>query len=377
MRQPPPLQDWLKYPVTSAVATIALFVSVAKFAGADVSFLYDSSNSGNLQVWGLITSVFPHGNFIHLAFNLYWLWVFGTLVEAVYGPARTAAIFMLFAVGSSAAEFAFFEGGIGLSGVGYGLFALLWVLSKHDERFHNSIDTSTINLFVVWFFLCIYLTYADILRVGNVAHGMGAVLGAMLGFCIVSEGSVRQMAEVSLGLVLVASFLLATLGRAFVNLAPVTWEKSAYLGYQELVDHNYQEAVHHLQTAVRLNPHEAGNWCNLGIAYAQMGMEEKARDALRHACEERPSSRQFRERFASATALIAYRKQLEGKNEEAVRLYKESLEMDESSSVSWYNLALAYEQLRNLPLAKDAAKKAIELDPKNEKFQSFYKKLEE
>jgi len=206
---------------------------------------------------------------------------------------------------------------------------------------------------------------------------MGAVLGALLGFCIVSVGAIRKMAEVGLCFLLVASLLLATVGRAFVNLTPETWQTSAYLGYLELVDHKYQEAVNHLRTAVRLNPHEAGNWHNLGLAYQQLGMEEEARDAHRHACEESPSSRRFREQFAAMTALIAYRKQLEGNNEEAVRLYKESLAMDESSPQNWYNLALAYEQLRNLPLGQGAARKAAELDPKNEMFQSYYKKLQE
>ena len=375
MRSPPPLHDWLKYPITSGVATVAILVTVAKLAGADVSFLYAESDSGKLQVWGLLTCVFPHVDFIHLAFNVYWLWVFGTLSEAVYGPARTAGIFLLLAVGSSAAEFAIFDGGIGLSGVGYGLFALLWVLSKHDERFQNSIDASTINLFVAWFFLCIFLTYAHIWRVGNVAHGMGAILGALLGLCIVSKG-LNRLPEACLGLVLVAGFLLATLGRDLVNLSSATSQKSAYRGYLKLMERNYKEAITHLESAVKTNPHDADNWYNLGFAYHEMGMEEEATNALRHACTEKPSSNQFRQQFASSTALLAYQKQLEGKNEEAVRLYKESLSIDESMSRNWYNLALAHLQLGNLSLAKDAAKKAIDLDPKNESFQTLYKKLQ-
>jgi len=46
-----------------------------------------------------------------------------------------------FAVGSSAAEFALFQGGIGLSGVGYGLFGLLWVLSWHASDFAGGVDS--------------------------------------------------------------------------------------------------------------------------------------------------------------------------------------------------------------------------------------------
>jgi membrane associated rhomboid family serine protease len=219
VRRPPPPQDWLKYPVTSGVAALAIFASAAKFGGMDVSFLNMYSNSWHVQTWGLITSVFPHGDPIHLIFNLYWLWVFGTLVEAVYGPVRTAAIMFLFAVGSSAAEFAIFEGGIGLSGVGYGLFTLLWALSRNDERFRGAVDSQTINLFVAWFFLCIYLTYARILPIGNVAHGVGAILGALLGFCITAEGSRRWLLERALALLMIVVLLLATIGRDYVNLS--------------------------------------------------------------------------------------------------------------------------------------------------------------
>jgi hypothetical protein len=55
---------------------------------------------------------------------------------------------ILFAAGSSAAELAVLKNGIGLSGVGYGLFALLWILSRNDERFRNAVDSQTISLFV-------------------------------------------------------------------------------------------------------------------------------------------------------------------------------------------------------------------------------------
>jgi len=254
MRPPPPIQDWIKYPVTSGVATLALLVTIAKLGGIDVSFLYMSRGLGPIQIWGLLTSVFPHGDLIHLVFNLYWLWVFGTLVEAVYGPSRTSAMLLLFAVGSSAAQFAIHEGGIGLSGVGYGLFALLWVLSRNDERFRGAVDSQTIGLFVVWFFLCIYLTYTGTWLIGNVAHAMGAILGALLGFCITAQGSKRQLAKVALGLVLAADVLLACFGRSYINLTPRRWEEYAFLGYQQLVEHDYERAVENFHQALKLGP---------------------------------------------------------------------------------------------------------------------------
>ena len=129
------------------------------------------------ELWRLVTCMFPHGGVLHLLFNVYWLWVFGTLIEEVYGHAKTLALIILFAFGSGPLEFAFTVGGIGLSGVVYGLFGLLWVVSRHDDRFHEAVDERTIQLFIIWFFVCIATTWFGIFPVANVAHGAGLVLG--------------------------------------------------------------------------------------------------------------------------------------------------------------------------------------------------------
>jgi membrane associated rhomboid family serine protease len=48
-----------------------------------------------LEVWRLITFQFLHGNLLHLAFNLFGLWVFGTLVEQYLGFKRYAAFYLV------------------------------------------------------------------------------------------------------------------------------------------------------------------------------------------------------------------------------------------------------------------------------------------
>jgi membrane associated rhomboid family serine protease len=136
------------------------------------------------ELWRLVTSIFPHAGILHLAFNIYWLWVFGTLVEEIFGHLKTAALIVLFAVGSGAWEFALASGGVGLSGVGYGLFGLIWMLSRHDERFKDAIDARTVQLFVGWFFFCIVATVTNTMPVANIAHGTGAVLGILAGLAI-------------------------------------------------------------------------------------------------------------------------------------------------------------------------------------------------
>lgn len=93
----------------------------------------------------------------------------GTTVEHVYGHFRTALQILLFAIGSHALDFAFAQGGVGLSG-GYGLFGLLFVLSDHNARFKDSLDKRTVNLFLRVVFICNFTTGTHVFDVANVAH---------------------------------------------------------------------------------------------------------------------------------------------------------------------------------------------------------------
>ena len=47
------------------------------------------------EYWRLLTAMFLHVGFIHLAFNVFGLWVFGRIVEGVFGPLRFALIYVL------------------------------------------------------------------------------------------------------------------------------------------------------------------------------------------------------------------------------------------------------------------------------------------
>jgi membrane associated rhomboid family serine protease len=218
MRRSPSLTEFSRYPVTAGTAMLAIGITIAWWAKMDVSSLFESAMIRRGELWRLVTCIFPHLSIWHLAFNIYWLWVFGTLIEQLYGHLKTAALILLFAIGSSAFEFALSSGGVGLSGVGYGLFGLLWILSKRDERFHDAIDSRTIQLFVGWFFICIFTTVTNIIPVANIAHGAGAVLGVLTGFALTLP-RFRLSILAAMGSILLFGLWAATLGRPRVNLS--------------------------------------------------------------------------------------------------------------------------------------------------------------
>src|SRR5918992_1768172 len=51
--------------------------------------------------WRIFTSAFFHLNLVHLAFNMYVLYLYGSLVEQMYGPIEYALIYLLSAAGGS------------------------------------------------------------------------------------------------------------------------------------------------------------------------------------------------------------------------------------------------------------------------------------
>ncbi|MEE2828006.1 MAG: rhomboid family intramembrane serine protease [Myxococcota bacterium] len=222
MRQMPSLRKIPDYPVTGGLCVLALVTSILFWANGPSSIdaidMHPAAFHG--EPWRLLASVLPHGDFLHLAFNLYWTWIFGTLVEEVFGSWWTALLLVFLAAGSAAAEYAVFVGGIGLSGIGFGLCGLLWVLGKRDPRFLGAVDKVVVQLFVAWFFLCIVLTVTGALPVANVAHGSGAVIGVCMGLAISARDTGRRRAAILLNVAwLVGISLGATVALPWVNQA--------------------------------------------------------------------------------------------------------------------------------------------------------------
>jgi membrane associated rhomboid family serine protease len=249
------------------------------------------------ELWRLVTSALPHGDLFHLMFNAYWIWAFGTLVEDVFGHVKTAALFVLLALGSGAAEYALLTGGIGLSGVGYGLFGMLWVLSRRDPRFAGSVDSNTTALFVVWFSACVVLTVTGIMPVGNVAHGVGALIGAAVGIAIAARGVRRISAAFATAVVVAGGLVGATVARPWVNLSNHGANGEFRLGYDALMADRNEEAARWLGEATRMEPGNATGWYDYGIALSRIGRAESAAAAYAKAYELDPGSDDYKQAY--------------------------------------------------------------------------------
>ena len=83
----PPLRAAPRFPVTSLIAIASIALSLRWWLAHSLSGCVPSG-SVLAEPWTLITCILPHGNVIHLAFNLYWWWYFATRLEHVWGGAK-------------------------------------------------------------------------------------------------------------------------------------------------------------------------------------------------------------------------------------------------------------------------------------------------
>ncbi|HUJ60967.1 MAG TPA: rhomboid family intramembrane serine protease [Kofleriaceae bacterium] len=362
MRKPPPLSHFVRYPVTAGVAIIAIAVTIMTKTGRSLDAIDMNVLAFEGQPWRILTCAFPHGDLLHILFNLLWLWTFGTMLEQVWGPVRTFAIFVLFQVGSTLAEYALFSGGIGLSGIGYGLFGLLVVLARRDRRFVDAMDRRTIAIFAGWFVLCIVLTFTHVMNVGNVAHGMGAVLGVLLGFVLSARRAATRIASgAATAVLLVGSFAGATIYRPYVNLSAEGGLDSARLGYDLLGTGDDAEAVRHLRRALEISPNDAESWHNLGVGLERLGDDLGTIAAFRHALELEATPEN---QAALALALVDHAFKLAKAHDHggALPFYREAVELEPSDKIAWYDLSLACTKTRDRGCALDAARHAYALD---------------
>jgi membrane associated rhomboid family serine protease len=256
------------------------------WSGQDISgFLMDGRVWANWELWRALTATLPHGNFFHIAFNLYWLWTFGTLVERVYGHLKCAGIFLLLASCSMLAEFTVLNGGVGLSGVGYGLWGMLRVLEQRDPRFADAVDKQTNEMFIGWFFLCIVLTVTNVMPVANIAHGAGAVTGMLLGYAATGNRAVKWKSIAGLVAVLMFGLLGSTVFWPWVNLSNNAEPEVEHAALNALDRNDFPRAMKILQISTRMKNAPARAWYNLGVACQRAGRYADAAAAFEHAAE--------------------------------------------------------------------------------------------
>ena len=64
------------------------------------SFALYQPGSVSFHLWQIITSVFMHGNLTHLLSNMFSLWMFGAVIENIWGTRRFVTYYLVTAIGA-------------------------------------------------------------------------------------------------------------------------------------------------------------------------------------------------------------------------------------------------------------------------------------
>ncbi|MGX1929417.1 rhomboid family intramembrane serine protease [Flagellimonas sp. 2504JD4-2] len=111
--------------------------------------------NGNFQWWQVVSHMFMHGNLMHILFNMYALWAFGTPLERVWG--RNKFLFFYFSAGLGSAMlhtgvnyYLFNEGLNALVSAGMTEQQVLDIISRgqYSPDWYNMAPRSTIENFL-------------------------------------------------------------------------------------------------------------------------------------------------------------------------------------------------------------------------------------
>lgn len=175
--------------------------------------LLGANNRGlvlNGEVFRLIANAFLHGSVIHLAVNMYSLWIIGTQVETYLGKVKFFIIYILSALMGSLFSIIFYENSlsVGASGAIFGLMGALLYFGYHYRLYlSNALTSQIIPIIIINLFLGFTMTGID-----NGAH-IGGLIGGYLATMIVGVKYKSTKRETINGLIvytLLVAFLLYT-----------------------------------------------------------------------------------------------------------------------------------------------------------------------
>jgi membrane associated rhomboid family serine protease len=139
--------------------------------------------------WRILTSAFFHLGPIHLAFNMYVLYIYGPIAERMYGRIEYAAIYLLCAAGGSVLTILVdpIQFAAGASGAIFGLVGLLFVVSR---RHHAVLGGEARRMIAgIGSYLVFLLVFTFVVPgISWTGHLGGLIVGATLGFLLPPTG---------------------------------------------------------------------------------------------------------------------------------------------------------------------------------------------
>jgi len=240
--------------------------------------LYPPGAEWDGKYQALLTPVFVHIGYWHIAGNFFWLWILGGQLEKAIGSLRWLAFFLTAATVSSAIQL--WTSGIrciGASGVVYAIFGFMWAARNHFDGFKNWIIKPTIIYFVAWLFLCLASTFLNLRQFANAAHFSGMFWGIIVADIFV----VRRKAILS---------KIASVAMIAASVIPLYWCPWSVIWVSKQADNayskgDYAEAIKFYNRSLELGQDPGLVYASLAAAYWQIGDRSKYEEAVKKADE--------------------------------------------------------------------------------------------
>lgn len=187
------------YPVVTTLIAINLIVYILTVLPIIGDYIFYSGMSVNYliedgQWWRIITSIFIHGGFIHLLFNMFSLFLFGPELEKIAGKARFITIYLLAGIFGNVVTFVFQEGmyaSVGASGAIFGIFGAFAALVYYTRRTMPQLKQIIMPLIII----SVIITFLSP-NVNSASHLGGLITGFLLGLSYFSPKNIIRWRKI-------------------------------------------------------------------------------------------------------------------------------------------------------------------------------------
>src|SRR5204863_74301 len=150
------------------------------------------------EYWRLFTVTLVHAppsfGYIHLATNMYALYLVVPIVEQIYGWPRMLMMYLVAAAAASTASFLFTpESSVGASGAIFGLFGVVFAVSRTHHPMLDRRSRSLIRQVGMLIAINLVIGFSLGGTIDNAAHIGGLVAGPWLGFLLVPSNTCGRL----------------------------------------------------------------------------------------------------------------------------------------------------------------------------------------
>jgi membrane associated rhomboid family serine protease/Flp pilus assembly protein TadD len=362
-------------------ANVMVFIAMIMASGPSTDFtgqvmVHFGANYGPYTLsgewWRLLTYMFLHGGFFHIAMNMWFLWNVGALCESLYGRWTCAAVYVITGVAGGLTSVAWNPEvlSVGASGALFGLTGAL-IASFYLGEFSLSGISIKGTLSSLLFFAGFSLFLGSISPgIDNGCHVGGLVSGLILGALIARVAPERDQPLRRIGVLL---FMVLIVGGS--ALAVQRWRGGAPRFERSVIQaqQNADRMIGALQKKVEQSPQDPSAHYALAHAYFSRGRLPESESELKRVLDLQPQNaparmelgatylRQERAREAQEefTKLVAQEPNNgaahaglgvalanQGSHEAAINEYKTALHLEPQASGVHYRMGVSEAQLK-------------------------------